>query len=88
MAGLEGSAGLCYHSLRHTFDTLGQNVMRLPNVDSAAECTPPLASMRGPILNLFALRKCIKKGAPVGWNPEVTDAARRNVRTQLADLLK
>lgn len=79
---------IVYKDAAHSFDGVGQAVVRLANVDNASDCTPRLASMRGPILNLFELRKCIRKGATVGWNPEATEMARRNVRAQLAELLK
>ncbi|MBI3030574.1 MAG: dienelactone hydrolase family protein [Candidatus Rokubacteria bacterium] len=74
-----------YKNALHGFDSLGLSVQRSPNVENAADCTPQLASMKGPILNLFELRKCIRKGATVGWNPEATEEARRNVRGQLAE---
>ena len=77
-----------YKDAAHSFDSVGQNVMRLPNVDNASDCTPRLAGMKGPILNLFELRKCMKKGATVGWNPDATEAARGNVRAQLAEFMK
>jgi len=30
----------------------------------------------------------MRKGATVGWSPEATEEARRNVQAQLAELLK
>jgi len=77
-----------YKNALHAFDSVGQPVERWPNVQNAANCTPRLASMKGPILNLFELRKCMHKGATVGWNPEATEEARRNVQVQLAEFLK
>ena len=77
-----------YKNAVHGFDSVGLSVQRSPNVENAADCTPQLASMKGPILNLFDLRKCMRKGATVGWNPEAMEEARRNVRAQLGELLK
>lgn len=34
------------------------------------------------------VRGCLRKGATVGWNPEATEEARKNVRAQLAEFLK
>ena len=76
-----------YPGARHGFDAVG-----LPpsiyqrNVDNAAACTPRLASMMGPILNLLELIGCMKKGATVGHHPEATERARANVRDELAAL--
>ena len=72
----------------HAFDSVGQPVERWPNVQNAAYCTPQLAGMTGPILNLFELRKCMRKGATVGWSPDATEEARRNVRAQLAEFFR
>lgn len=77
-----------YKNAVHSFDSVGRTVQHLPNVDNAADCTPRLASMKGPILNLAELQKCMRKGATVGWNPEATEEARRNVQAQLAEFLK
>jgi dienelactone hydrolase len=76
-----------YPDALHSFDSIGAGPERLPNADNAADCTPRLASMRGPILNLFELRRCVRKGATIGWNPQATEQARRNVREQLAQLV-
>lgn len=77
-----------YPGALHGFDSIGSPVQRLPDVDNAASCTPKLASMSGPILNLFELRKCLRKGATVGWSSEATAQARKSVRAELAELLK
>jgi dienelactone hydrolase len=77
-----------YKNAQHAFDSVGLPTGRLPDVQNAADCTPRLAGMEGPILNLFELRKCIRKGATVGWNPAATEEARRNVRAQLAEIMK
>ena len=76
-----------YPDALHSFDSVGTRSQYLSSVENAADCTPKLGSMRGPILNLFELRGCIRRGATIGWSPEATRAARTNVRTQLARLL-
>ena len=77
-----------YPDARHSFDNVGLLTHTLWSADNAADCTPRLASLRGPILNLLELRRCMKKGATVGHSPEATEQARLRVRAQLADLLK
>jgi dienelactone hydrolase len=77
-----------YEDALHSFDSVGTPVQRLPDADNAADCTPRLGSMRGPILNLFTLRKCLRKGATVGWSPEATQRARQSVRVQLEEWLR
>ena len=78
-----------YAGAHHSFDAIGlRPEIHLRNVDNAAACTPRLASMMGPILNLFELMGCIKKGATVGHSPEATERAHRNVRLELAALLR
>jgi dienelactone hydrolase len=77
-----------YPDALHSFDSVGTRLQYLPYVENAADCTPKLATMRGPILNLFDLRNCIRRGATVGWSPEATTAARANLRAQLAELFR
>jgi dienelactone hydrolase len=75
---------IVYPGARHGFDAVGlRSEIYLGNVDNAADCTPRLASMMGPILNIFELMGCIKKGATVGYNAEATEQARANVRRDL-----
>jgi dienelactone hydrolase len=77
-----------YAGARHGFDAVGlRPEIYLRNVDNAAACTPRLASMMGPILNLFELIGCMKKGATVGHDPDATALAHANVRRDLATLL-
>jgi dienelactone hydrolase len=77
-----------YAGARHGFDAVGlRPEIRLRGVDNAAACTPRLASMMGPIVNLFELMGCMKKGATVGHHPEATELARANVRVELNSLL-
>ncbi|MBI2553789.1 MAG: hypothetical protein HYV92_05050, partial [Candidatus Rokubacteria bacterium] len=77
-----------YRNALHSFDSVGLPVRFLSDVDNAATCIPRLASMRGPVLNLPEIQGCLRKGATVGWNPEATEAARKNVWAQLAESLK
>jgi len=46
-----------YKNAHHAFDGAGRSVQYVPNVDNAADCTPELASMKGPILNLVELKQ-------------------------------
>lgn len=77
-----------YKGAHHSFDNVGTPLIYLPRVDNGASCTLRLASVQGPILNEAELATCLTKGATIGWNPAATEEARRNVRAQLADLLK
>jgi dienelactone hydrolase len=79
---------IVYPGARHGFDAVGlRHEIYLRNVDNAADCTPRLASVLGPIVNLFELISCIKKGATVGHDPEATALAQSNVRRELSTLL-
>jgi dienelactone hydrolase len=76
-----------YPGAHHGFDNIGRSIVRLPNVDSGASCAYQIASILGPLPSPSD-RSCVQKGATVGWNPDATEQARRNVRAQLAELLK
>ena len=77
-----------YRGARHSFDAVGlPPALFLRNVDNAAACTPRLASMMGPIVNLFELIGCMKKGATVGHDATAAEQARTQVRRDLALLL-
>ena len=78
-----------YPGARHGFDAVGLPPrIFLRHVDNAAACTPRLASMMGPILNLFELMGCMKKGATVGHDAAATELARERVQADLATLLR
>jgi dienelactone hydrolase len=77
-----------YLGAHHSFDKIGHPPLYLANVDSGAACTFRIASILGPFPPPSEVRKCVRKGATIGWSPEATEQARRNVRTQLAELLK
>jgi dienelactone hydrolase len=77
-----------YPGARHGFDAIGLRAeIYLRNVDNAAACTPRLASMMGPITNLFELLGCMEKGATVGHHPAATERAHENVRRELEAFL-
>jgi len=77
-----------YPGARHGFDNIGSYFVRLTNVDNAADCAFQIATIRAPLPpNIFAA-PCWRKGATAGWNPDATEQDRRNVRAQLAELLK
>ena len=79
---------IVYSGARHSFDAVGlPPAIFLRNVDNAAACTPRLASMMGPILNLFELLGCMKKGATVGHDAGATEQARERVHRDLGTLL-
>lgn len=77
-----------YPGARHSFDNVGRSLLYLPNVVNAANCSFQIASILGPFPPPSAAAKCFRKGATIAWSPEATEQARRNVRTQLAELLK
>jgi dienelactone hydrolase len=76
-----------YRGAHHSFDNIGRAVTRRRDVDSGADCRLRAASITGPLLDPGGLSSCLRKGATVGWNPEATEEARRNVRGQLFELL-
>ena len=77
-----------YPGAHHSFDNIGRQFLRAPNVDNPADCALQIASILGPLPSPSDTAACVRKGATVAWNPEATEQARRNVRVQLAELLK
>lgn len=77
-----------YLGAHHSFDNVGRSLLYLPNVDNAANCSFQIASILGPFPPPSAAAKCFRKGATIAWSPEATEQARRNVRAQLAELLR
>ncbi len=77
-----------YPGAHHSFDNIGRPFLRLPNVVNGADCTFQLASILEPYPSASETAQCVRKGATIAWNPEATEQARRNVRAQLAELLK
>jgi dienelactone hydrolase len=77
-----------YLGAHHSFDNIGRSFLYLPNADNAANCSFQIASILGPFSPPSAAAKCFRKGATIAWSPEATEQARRNVRAQLAELLR
>lgn len=77
-----------YPGSHHAFDGVGFSFVRLPNVDSGADCNIQIASILGPSPSPAEVARCLRKGATVAPNPQATEQARRNVRGQLTELLK
>ena len=77
-----------YDGAHHSFDNIGRPVTRRPDVNNGSACSFTLASITGPPPPPAALAACLSKGATVGWNPEATEQARKNVLSQLAELLR
>jgi dienelactone hydrolase len=77
-----------YPGAHHSFDNIGRSFLRLPNVDSGADCVFEVASILGPFPSAGEIARCLRKGATIAWNPEATEQARRNVRAQLTGLLE
>jgi dienelactone hydrolase len=77
-----------YPGAHHSFDNIGRSLVRLANVDSGAGCFFELPSLAGPQPPADAVRACLTKGATIGWNPEATEQARRDVLAELAELLR
>ncbi len=77
-----------YRGAHHSFDNIGRPFSRLANVDSAADCEFAIQSILGPFPPAGDISRCLRKEATIAWNREATEEARRNVRGQLAELLR
>jgi dienelactone hydrolase len=77
-----------YPGAHHSFDNIGRVFLRLPNVDNGAGCALRIVSILGPFPAPSETANCLRKGATIAWNPQATEQARRNMRDQLAELLK
>jgi dienelactone hydrolase len=75
-----------YADAYHSFDQ-ARTHQYLPPVTNAADCTPQSPSILGPLV-AASMTGCMKKGANVGPSPSATEQARKNLRAQLAELLK
>lgn len=77
-----------YPNAYHAFDQAGTYVY-LPNVMNGSACFPKLESLLGPFPPASGpLPSCVTRGATVAPNTEALASARRNLRAQLAELLK
>lgn len=77
-----------YPGAHHSFDNIGPPFIRLFNVDSGAGCFFQFQSILGPFPSSSEIAGCLRKGASLGWSPDATEQARRNVRAQLTELLR
>ena len=77
-----------YPGAHHSFDNIGRQFLHLPHADNGARCAFQVPSILGPFPPASEAARCAAKGATIAWNPEATEKARSNVRTQLAELLK
>lgn len=79
-----------YPGAHHAFDQ-ALRAAYLPAVNNGSNCFPQLASILGP-LPTGAQRgmppPCVKRGATVAGNPQAAADARRNLRSQLVELMK
>ena len=62
-------------------------LVHLPNVDNGAGCAFRI-EVSWALLPASEIASCLTKGATIAGNPEAIEQARRNVRAQLAELLK
>jgi dienelactone hydrolase len=76
-----------YPGALHSFDNIGRAPQRLPGVRNPSGCRIELPSVETPV-PAGELDRCLTRGATIGWNPEATEAARKNVLAQLAELLR
>jgi dienelactone hydrolase len=77
-----------YPGAHHGFDSVGGSIVRLPNVDSGADCNLRMRSILGPTPSSGEIARCLRKGATVGPNPRAAEEARRSVRRQLGEVLR
>ena len=77
-----------YPGALHGFDNPITGFLRMPNVDNGSRCAFRLTSILGPLPLQYEVDECLAKGATLGGNPAALEAARQNVRAELAGLLK
>jgi dienelactone hydrolase len=77
-----------YPGAHHSFDNVGLPFQYLPDVDNGAGCALTVASVLGPGPPASELARCLRKGATVAWSPGAEAQARRNLLSQLTELLK
>jgi dienelactone hydrolase len=77
-----------YDGAHHSFDNIGRAVTRRTDVNNGSACSFTLSSITGAPPPAAAVAACVGRGATVGWNPEATEQARKNVLSQLAALLR
>ena len=77
-----------YPGAHQAFDNITLGYIHLPNADNGAGCTLRLASILGPLPSAGDVATCLRKGATIAGNAEGAARARRNVRSQLGEVLK
>ena len=77
-----------YRGAHHSFDDAGVGFIYRSIVDNGAGCAFRIASILGPLPSETEFAGCLTKGATIAGNSEGIEQARRNVRAQLAELLK
>jgi dienelactone hydrolase len=77
-----------YPGAAHGFDSVGTPHVYRPDVLNGSACRPRVADPMGPVLNPEELKDCVRRGATIGWNPDAEHAARRNVASELAELVR
>jgi len=75
-----------YPGAQHAFDQ-ARGQIHLPRANNAADCFPQMPGILGPVA-FGSVAGCLKKGATIAGNPAAAAEARRNLRAQLAELLK
>lgn len=75
-----------YSGAQHAFDQARARIF-LPDVNNGSNCFPQSPSILGPVA-VDSVAGCLKKGATIAGNSAAAAEALRNLRAQLADLLK
>ena len=77
-----------YPSAHHAFDNVRLGFINVTRADNGADCMLQTASILGPLPSLADVTACLRKGATIAGNAKAAALARRNVRTELAELLR
>jgi dienelactone hydrolase len=77
-----------YPGAAHGFDSVGTPHVYRPDVLNGSACRPRVAEPMGPVINPEERKDCVRRGATIGWNPDAEHAARRNVASELAELVR
>jgi len=76
-----------YAGAHHGFDQAPPRTIYRPDVNNGSGCFPQSPSILGPV-SRASVAGCLKKGATIAGSPAAADAARKNLRAQLDELLK
>lgn len=77
-----------YPGAHHAFDNPALGYVRRADVDNPSACELTVPSVLGPLPDARVIDACLRKGATMAGNPQALAQARRNVRAQLAELLR